>query len=581
MLNLSRSMVSTRRASSLALWLSLSGALASACGSNGGATGGSPSAGTGGGGGNAPSGSTTSTASGADVGPGVTVGGSTPQGPFTDFPATPILDMPAGGAAPPADAATLFGDAGSGDPTGGPCMVEPSPGTLYPNNWLRPRFRWSAPQGQNLFEIRIKSANETNDLVVYTTATSWKMPADMWQQLSLHMQDQPLTVTVRGATLTGGKLTGKPAVGMSGDIRIAPAAASGSIVYWRTIKATNSGELKGFAVGDESVVSALPSTAVKVKIKDTPVTCIGCHTSTPDGKYAAFKTLGVIDGGALGSVAPESTGQPPPFWTKTAMDAMADSAFGIPTFSKAHWAEGDYTLITSWGNSHDAKLIWFDLQANVSAEGKSFGFIARDGDARGVVMPAWSHDGNTIVYISTDISHDGRPDVGQTDIFTVPYAAKKGGAAKGIPGASDPAYSEYYPALSSDDKLVAFNRIPAGTGTYNQPLAEVFVVPTAGGTATRLDANDPPACSGEKSPGLTNSWPKWAPESATVGDRTFYWLTFSSDRGGGTPQLYITAVMVQGGKVTTYPALYLWNQPDNEANHTPAWDVFDIPPVVK
>jgi WD40-like Beta Propeller Repeat len=578
MLNRSRSMVSTRRASSLALWLSVSGALASACGSNGGATGGALSAGTGGAGGKAPTGST---ATGDDVGVGVGVGGSAAQGPFTDFPAAPILDMPAGGAATPADAATLFGDAGSGDATGGPCMVEPSPGTLYPNNWLRPRFRWSAPQGQNLFEIRITSTNEINDLVVYTTATSWKMPADMWHLLSLHMPDQSLTVTVRGATLSGGKLMGKPAVGTSGDIRIAPAAASGSIVYWRTIKATNSGELKGFAVGDESVVTALRSDEVKVKIKDTPVTCIGCHTSTPDGKYAAVKTLGVINGGALGSVAPGSTGQPPPFWTKASMDAMADSAFGIPTFSKAHWADGDYTLVTSWGTGKNTKLIWFDLQANASGEGTSFGYIARDGDARGVVMPAWSHDGNTVVYTSTDEAIDGRPSVAQTDLFTVPYAAKKGGAAKGIPGASDPAYNEYYPALSPDDKLVAFNRVPAGKDTYNQPLAEVFVIPTAGGTATRLDANDAPACSGEKSPGLTNSWPKWAPGSTTVGDRTFYWLTFSSVRGGGNPQLYISAVVVQGGKVTTYPALYLWNQPSDEANHTPAWDVFDIPPVVK
>jgi hypothetical protein len=31
-------------------------------------------------------------------------------------------------------------------------------------------------------------------------------------------------------------------------------------------------------------------------------------------------------------------------------------------------------------------------------------------------------------------------------------------------------------------------------------------------------------------------------------------------------------VLVDGeGKITTYPALYLWNQPQGEANHTPAW----------
>ena len=40
----------------------------------------------------------------------------------------------------------------------------------------------------------------------------------------------------------------------------------------------------------------------------------------------------------------------------------------------------------------------------------------------------------------------------------------------------------------------------------------------------------------------------------------------------------MTAVVVEGGNITTYPALYLWNQPAAEANHTPAWDVFAIPP---
>ncbi len=36
-------------------------------------------------------------------------------------------------------------------------------------------------------------------------------------------------------------------------------------------------------------------------------------------------------------------------------------------------------------------------------------------------------------------------------------------------------------------------------------------------------------------------------------------------------------MVVKGGQITTYPALYLWNQPSDEANHTPAWDVFKIP----
>ena len=36
----------------------------------------------------------------------------------------------------------------------------------------------------------------------------------------------------------------------------------------------------------------------------------------------------------------------------------------------------------------------------------------------------------------------------------------------------------------------------------------------------------------------------------------------------------MTAVVVENGKATTYPAVYLWNQTKNTSNLTPAWDEF-------
>src|ERR1700735_3774480 len=59
--------------------------------------------------------------------------------PCSDFPGTPIIDMPTGGTTPPADVGTTFGPAGSGAATGGPCLTDPEPGSLFPKNWLPPR----------------------------------------------------------------------------------------------------------------------------------------------------------------------------------------------------------------------------------------------------------------------------------------------------------------------------------------------------------------------------------------------------------------------------------------------------------
>src|SRR5580704_4954952 len=71
----------------------------------------------------------------------------TPSGPVNDFP-TPVFDGTA-----PSTSATLFGPKTPGATSGGPCIAEPESNVLYPQDWLRPRFRWTPMAGQNLFEL--------------------------------------------------------------------------------------------------------------------------------------------------------------------------------------------------------------------------------------------------------------------------------------------------------------------------------------------------------------------------------------------------------------------------------------------
>jgi hypothetical protein len=83
-----------------------------------------------------------------------------------------------------------------------------------------------------------------------------------------------------------------------------------------------------------------------------------------------------------------------------------------------------------------------------------------------------------------------------------------------------------------------------------------------------------------KSPGLTNDWPKWSPAVVRANGKSYYWITFSSMRTGAA-QLYVTGLVVDAGGIpSTFPALYLWNQPAGEGNHTPSWDDYQIPPIV-
>jgi hypothetical protein len=531
-----------------------------------------------------------------------------------DFPSTPIIVDGAPDGAP-----AMFGAPGSGAATGGPCLLEPQVGALFPNNWLRPRFRVNAPAGQTLFEIRLHADNQVNDLVVYTANTSklWTMPKDMWVALASHTRDMPITVTVRGASATGANV----AKGTSGAFTIAPVGASGTMVYWSASGSTHGTPtnadtvLSGFAVGDESVVTVLKvGDAKNVPTTSTGDHCIGCHTSTPDGAYIAYNDFypwGLV----LASARPDATfGYAPDFMGVGGFKSMTQAWTGISSFSGGHWMTGDHTFVAPLGTTtndtnQNPGLAWFNIEDMDSGtpaqlQNKGWGWLYKPtaaGDL-GVAAPSFSHAGDFVVYTATSSVVSGRLGTGTADLNRVEFNDRAGSAPSPIAGAATTDSAEYYPALSHDDQLIAFNRIPAATaasthmqldgsanawdGMYMQPATEIYVVPVAGGTPQRLDANSPPDCSGITSPGINNSWPKWSPEVQQANGRKYYWLIFSSWREGnksstGAPiaQLYVTGVVEDEQGMHSGAAIYLWNQPPDISNFTPAWDVFQIPTV--
>jgi hypothetical protein len=459
-------------------------------------------------------------------------------------------------------------------------LIEPEVGSLYPNNWLRPRFVWTTPS-ETIFELRLHVANQTNDLVVYTTETGWTMPKAMWTALASHSQDVAITVSVRGGMLSGAMLTNE-ALGSSGDLGIAPVGAPGTVVFW-----SNSGQgsptlLEAFSIGDESVGTVLTPAQVQER-GDAGVPCLGCHAATPDGLNVGISVAYSYTDSIATLGVDASPGLVPAFLTadgRTAMDGLG----GVPAYSAAHWSTGDRMVLLS---DTGTKLNWVNLEgtgANVT------GVIARTGDTGLATDPTWSHDGTTIVYASAAQVVNGRQSGGPINLYSVPYNNGAGGTATPLAGASVTGVDQYYPAFSPDDKYVLFNGAPTNDGAsdYSDPKDQLYVVPTTGapsGTPLRLDANDPPMCTNVVSPGATNSWAKWSPSAQYVQvlDKTYYWYVFSSTRypvgsAENNPQLYISALVVDSkGNTTSYHSLYLWNQPAAEHNHTPAWDYFQVP----
>ncbi|HVT07578.1 MAG TPA: hypothetical protein VHO67_08975 [Polyangia bacterium] len=331
----------------------------------------------------------------------------------------------------------------------------------------------------------------------------------------------------------------------------------------------------------------------------------------------------------------------------TGIPTTIQYAWGGPmAFSKAHWADPatsgerigimasqmvDFNNPYAQDNASPGQLMWIDFNSTatsmannglqVPVKGTAYGYLST-GDTtppkKAAGFPNWSADGNTVVYVSAACpnpgqsnpngtvgqgcgSQDGRLASGPSDIYQVPYNNKAGGTASPVPGASSSSLDEYYPALSPDQSFLAFTAVPSPGYLYANKSAEMYVTPFgsapgagADAKAVRLTANDPPACTGKKSPGINNHWPRWSPTVGSSGQKTYYWLIFSSNRYGTPPQpdatghpvevsqLYITAVVVSGEfhQVATYPAIYLYNQDSSRLNTTPAWQDFNIPIVI-
>jgi hypothetical protein len=591
---------------------------------------------------------------GSAAGAGTSSGGSdmviTPacSAKCSDFPSAPIMDGNV-----PANAAAMFGAPGAF--TTSLCVNEPqlsagtTPGALMPADWTRPRFRYTPANGENLFEIRISAASEANELVVYSVNNVWTLPATIWKGLGLMGDaiDQPITVTIRGLN------TASPSTisGATGTFTIAPVTAGGSMVYWATTSSDvmpTTSKLVGFYVGDENTIDALtipqvaqtgildesgnqPRSGGQYGVGNGNVACIGCHRSTPDGDFVQFTDEWPWDS-VFANIQKGQVGAVPSWLTPAAQRLTQQPWMGMSTTTPAHWTTGDrITLITyenrsqigfnstdpdTSGYSGQDKLAWFDLETTASipwtqgqssqmdtaiaaAQGTAWGLITLTGETAGCISPDWSHDGTKIAYTSATQTEDGRiGNNAETDIHIVPYNNKMGGTVTPLAGAATPGISEYYPSFSADDKFIAFNRAGNTQGfIYYRPDGEVNVIPAAGGTPTRLVANDPPACTGETSPGIINSWAKWSPTVLhdPVNGNTYYWIIFSSARkypgafvvppdqysppDTRASQLYMTALVIdKGGQIHSFPAVYLWNQDPTTSNLTPAWNNFQIPP---
>ena len=403
-------------------------------------------------------------------------------------------------------------------PCKSPVAVRASPNRRWARwfraNWTPLFFEWTAAATQTLFELKLDVENQVNSLVIYTTDPTFTIDATMWTGLTEHSGGQDIDVSIRSASFDGTSITGPASQGVEGVVHLAPVEAPGSVVYWTSSAGT---AFQGFTIGDTTVKTILTPAQAGVASAGGNTTCVSCHTSSPDGKLLFYSrdadngTRAIDVRNLDGTTVDAATVSP------SALTLLNRHKQTVPLTSAAHYSASDAVALSVLSmptqNAGRYELAWTDLHA---ADETAWGILARTGDDGNVSSPSWSHDGTQVAYVTSPGGGEGVIAGGATmDIYTVPYNNKLGGAATPLPGASDASYREYYPVYSPNDTLLAFNRSDQLVNSYNQPSGEVFVLPADGGTATRLTANDPPMCTGTTSPGLTNAWARWAPQSET------------------------------------------------------------------
>jgi hypothetical protein len=432
----------------------------------------------------------------------------------------------------PGNAADLFAG-GTVDPARAPLINYPQDQVAVPINLGDFDVHWQ--DGVNdVWEVSLKSAHTDIRVYIGASANRWvTFTAAEWA-MAATAQDA-VTANVRGVSTA---LPGVIGVADVKNVVLTDQPTMGGLYYWA---ATAQSGVDGIFRHDLSRPGQ-PAEEFYTRTQ-TGGTCVACHVLSRDGTKMAVTYNGGDGPGTLMDVATRTT---------------------VP--SPGNWNFGTYTPS---GDRFIAGMSGY-LQIRESVSGAHQGDIPTGQFA---TQPDFSPTGNVIAYVgvpgravpSYNVSFAGGT------IVVQPYDATSGtyAAPQTIVPSAGP--NNYYPSVSPDGAWVVFNR---STGdSYDDPDAELWVVPTTGGTPLQL-------ASANIATGLTNSWTRWAPFEQTMNGERMFWLTFSSKRafgnrmGGGRPQIWMAAFFpdrAMAGMDPTAPAFWLPFQDLSSNNHIAQW----------
>ncbi|HEY1817723.1 MAG TPA: hypothetical protein VGG74_35525 [Kofleriaceae bacterium] len=414
----------------------------------------------------------------------------------------------------------------AGDPNS-PSYVYPSDGTEMPQGVTSTLFQAAVGSG---FTLELTFDADVLHLAVITTADRWDTGSQIQQLLAQSSIGSAIDCGIE-ASATAGTIYGGPPIALTFDV-LQP---GGSIYYWSA--ATN-----GIMLGALSSPSA-------PKLFPGDTSCVGCHSASRDGQSIgmaygseSMPLLQTIDADTLA----------------TTIDRAQMLPGGWSTFSP------DRTLVLVAGSG---ALELRDAQTGmpVGSDGK----IALPA-GHYATHPDWSPDGNSvaIAYTTTPPSDLS---VGSASIAVLPY---KGSGTFGTPITLVTAVgldNDYFPRYSPDGSFIAY--VHATEPSQGAASAELWLVPSTGGTPIALQAASHTVSSMTSVANTADTMPTWAP---MPGPHTY--LAFTSSRAygvvlpsNGESQIWVSAIDLTNTTDPSAPAFWLPCQDVTVLNNNPVW----------
>ena len=429
----------------------------------------------------------------------------------------------------PKDAATRFNKPCTGG--GSITVAYPEAGTMVPPNLADLTVMW-VDGASDLWEISMQS--KTTDVRLYTTNKKTKLLNSIWKAVASSNLAGSVALSIRGVKQAA---PAQCATSRQAEITVGPTEIKGGIYYWTTVP-DNAIMRYDFGQAEKKPESYLSQ-------KKTGY-CVGCHTVSPDGSRLAFTDN--VDDGYI-------------------MDVEAGS------FLKKKAPKVFFQVFTP-----DNKYLISSYKANITIRDGRTGnqtttlFLG----GKQATHPELSPTGDLLVFTQLKHANPGL-DYGEGSIATSRLIGTAAGWPAVIVKGSD-TQNNYYPAVSPDGKWIIFNR--SDSGSYSNNRAELWVVPTSGGTPVELRRAN-------KGKNLRNSWARWSPFTHQYRGGKLFWFSFSSIRDYGTelvnsskqieksiPQIWMTAFapdLAQGGKDPSFPAFWLPYQELKSRNHIAQW----------